>query len=97
MKKESDFQNDLIHRLKDIFPGCIVLKNDANYKQGVPDLLILYGKHWAVLECKKSASASFRPNQEYYVDYFNNMSFARTIYPENEEEVLHELQAAFRT
>lgn len=96
MPKENKFQADLIKELKSIFPGCIVLKNDANYKQGIPDLTIFYNNKWAVLECKKDAKAKYRPNQKYYIDKMNEMSFARAIYPENKQEVLNELQQAFR-
>ena len=93
---ERDFQSALIRELKDIFPGCIVLKNDPEYIQGFPDLTILFGKRWALLECKRSENESRRPNQEYYILKANQMSFARFIYPENKEEVLRELQQAFR-
>ena len=96
MKLERDFQKDLIKEIKSILPGCFVLKQDAGYKQGIPDLLILYGKKWAALECKKSASATKRPNQDYYVETMNKMSFASIIFPENKEEVLHDLQQALK-
>ncbi|MBQ8237912.1 MAG: hypothetical protein IJZ39_07190 [Oscillospiraceae bacterium] len=95
MAKESDFQAKLIKELKKMFPGCIVMKNDAGYIQGIPDLLILYKNKWASLECKKSAKAKKRPNQEYYVAMMNEMSFSRFICPENKEEVLHDLQRSF--
>lgn len=91
-KLERDFQKNLIKELKDIFVGCIVMKNDSSYIQGIPDLLILYNDKWAALEVKKSRTASHRPNQEYYVDKMDDMSFARFIYPENKEVVLDELQ-----
>lgn len=91
-KLERDFQKNLIKELKDIFVGCIVMKNDSSYIQGIPDLLILYNDKWAALEVKKSRAASHRPNQEYYVDKMDDMSFARFIYPENKEVVLDELQ-----
>ena len=95
--RENKFQSDLIKELKKLFPGCIVLKNDPNYIQGIPDLLILYGKRWATLECKKSSDASVRPNQTYYVKRMNKMSFSRFIFPENKEEVLRELQSACKS
>lgn len=93
---ESRFQAELIKQLKDMFPGCIVLKNDANYLQGFPDLLILFENHWAALECKRNRHELFQPNQEYYLEKLANMYFASVIFPENKEEVLHELQLAFR-
>ena len=92
---ESKFQRDLIDELKNMFPGALIYKNES--KQGLPDLTVLWGKHWALLECKKSAHESPRPNQPYYVQLANEMSFSRFIYPENKQEVLHELQQAFGT
>lgn len=92
MALERDFQAKLIKELKMIFKGCIVMKNDSSYIQGIPDLIILFEDKWAALEVKKSATASHRPNQEYYVDLMDKMSFAAFIYPENKEEILYELQ-----
>lgn len=94
---ESKFQSKLIRRIKNEFPGCIVLKNDPTYLQGIPDLTIFYENTWAVLEVKKSAKASHQPNQDYYVDKMNQMSYAAFIFPENEEEVMAELQNHFNT
>ena len=94
MAKESAFQAKLIKELKKRFDGCVILKNDAGYLQGFCDLLILFGERWAALECKASAVSMHRPNQDYYVNKLNNMSFAKFIYPENKEEILDELQYA---
>ncbi len=94
-KLERDFQRDLIKELKDIFEGCIIMKNDSSYIQGIPDLIVLFNDRWAALEVKKSRTASHRPNQEYYVDKMDDMSFARFVYPENKEDVLNELQQTF--
>lgn len=93
---ENKFQANLIKEIKQMFPGCIVMKNDASYIQGIPDLLILHNDKWGSLECKKSASARKQPNQEYYVGRMNEMSFSRFINPENKEEVLHELQSTLQ-
>lgn len=93
---ESGFQDQLKEDLYFMFPGCMIMKLDSSYIQGIPDLLILYEDKWAVLECKKSANARRQPNQDYYVDRMNEMSFAAFIYPENKEEVLYELQRAFQ-
>ena len=75
----------------------MILKNDANYIQGIPDLLILFNDKWAMLECKRNKKASHRPNQEYYVDLLDKMSYAAFIYPENREDILNELQQALRS
>lgn len=96
MTKENKFQSDLIKELKEKFPGCIVMKNDPNYLQGIPDLTILHGNKWATLECKRSDSASKRPNQEYYVDKMNQMSYSAFISPNNKKEILNELEQTFR-
>lgn len=66
---ENKFQANLIKELKKRFPGCIVMKNDPTYIQGIPDLLILHKDRWAALECKKRANAKKQPNQEYYFTY----------------------------
>lgn len=97
MKKEKDFQAKLIKDIKDMFPGCIVMKTDPGYIQGIPDLLILHNDKWASLEVKKSESATHRPNQDYYVNKMDGMSFSRFISPENREEILHELQSTFKS
>lgn len=99
---ESEYQQELKKKLEHIFKGCVILKNDPNYIQGFPDLTIFYKHKWAVLEVKKDISemskttASIR-NQKFYIRMLDKMSFARFIYPQNEEEVLNELQQAFRS
>ena len=97
MKDETDFQSDLIKEIKKKFIGCIVMKNDSGYIQGIPDITVLYKDRWAALVCKKNKGASKRPSQSYYVDTMNEMSFARFIFPENKEEVLNELEQALST
>ena len=92
---ENRFKTKLANEIKDMFPGCMVLHLDPNEIQGIPDLLILYKNRWAALEIKKSANASHRPNQDYYVDLMDSMSFAAFIYPENKDRVLDELYRYF--
>lgn len=96
-KRENAFQANLIKEIKKRFPGCIVLKNDSGYIQGIPDLLILFHEMWAALECKRCQSADHQPNQDYYVDEMNKMSYASFIYPENKEQVLDEIQRSFES
>lgn len=94
-KNENAIQADLIDELEKRYEGCVVLKNDASYKQGIPDLSVFYKNRYAILETKKNEKARFRPNQEMYLDLFNEWSFARRIEPSNKEEVLHELDEFF--
>lgn len=94
--KESKFQKWFIDELKKRFPGCMVLKNDPNYKQGIPDLIFLYKKHWAAFECKNGKDAPHRPNQDYYISGLNEMSYAAFVYPENAEEILDDLEQTFK-
>jgi hypothetical protein len=93
---ESRYQAQLIRKLNRMFPGCMILKNDSSYLQGIPDLLILFGPYWAMLEVKPNGDAPYQPNQEYYLDLLGEMSFASVIYPEIEEEVLRDLQQALQ-
>ena len=92
---ENKFKTNLISEIEDMFPGCIVAHLDPNEIQGIPDLLILYRDKWATLEGKKSATAPARPNQSYYVDLMNRMSFSAFIYPENKDQVLDALDLHF--
>lgn len=94
---ERNFQPKVIARLKQTFEGCIVIKTDPSYIQGFPDLIIFYNDRWAALECKRSGDATRRPNQEYWVDKMNSMSFASFISPENIEEVFYDLQRSFES
>ena len=95
-KLESKFQKDFIDKVKARYPGSIALKNDSGYIQGFPDWTILYKDKWAVLEMKKERGARKQPNQEYYVEQLDNMSFSRFVFPENEEEVLEDLDKLFK-
>jgi len=93
--RESQYQAQLIDELERRFPGCVILKNDPTYLQGIPDLAIFYGNQWAMLEVKAKETSAIQPNQPYWVDRLNSMSFAAFIYPSIEEEVLCGLEQAF--
>ena len=95
MIPEREYQKGLVKRLKAKFPGCYVIKNDAQLKQGIPDLLVLYKDKWVALEVKKTKTAGHRPNQDLHVKRMNEMSYASFIFPENEEQVLKELEEVF--
>ena len=92
---EATYQAGLIGRLRTRFPGCIILKNDSGYCQGIPDLTIFWKNKWATLEVKASVDAPEQPNQRYYVELMDSMSFSAFIFPENEEEVLDALERSF--
>lgn len=94
---ERDFQPELKKEIRARFPGCYIFKLDSSEYQGIPDLLILFGSQWAILEVKRSSDSDFQPNQEWYIDQFNQMSFSSVIFPENKEAVLDDLQQTFGT
>ena len=94
-KLESAFQKELIDEIRSKYPGCVILKNDSSYIQGFPDWTIFYKDKWAVLEAKRDKNANKQPNQEYYVNQLNDMSFSRFVYPENKEEVMRDLDRLF--
>ena len=94
---EKEFQSKLKLELKALFPGAIILKTDPNYIQGFPDLVILWKDRWFALECKRVEDAHKQPNQEFYVDLLNQMSFARFIDPSNKGKVLDELERSFKS
>ena len=94
-KLESKFQKELMDEIRELYPGCMILKNDSGYIQGIPDWTILYKDKWAVLECKKEKNAKKQPNQPYYVETLDEMSFSRFVYPENKDEVVGELARVF--
>lgn len=89
------FKAKLMGILEEMFPGCWIISGNANDIQGTPDLLILYKDKWAVLEVKAAENSRRQPNQDYYVDLFDTMSFGAFIYPENAEDVLYDLQQTF--
>jgi hypothetical protein len=97
VKNEFPYRRQLIDKIENLFPGCLVLVNDPTWIQGISDLLILYNHQWAALEVKRSDKEPHQPNQDYYIELMNTMSFAAFIYPENEEQVLYELQRSFYT
>lgn len=95
--RENSYQEGLKKRIKARFKHAIVAKMNPNDIQGIPDLVVIFKKHWALLECKRHEDAARRPNQEFYVDFYNKWSFASFINPDNEEEVLNAMEQSFST
>lgn len=96
-KLESDFKGETLKEIRELFPGCEILHNDANFIQGIPDTLVLYQSKYAMLEWKRHANAAKQVNQDYYIDKFSDWSYASFIEPANKEAVLNELQSALGT
>lgn len=88
---ERDYQAHLIGRIEQELNGSVVIKNDSNFIQGIPDLTVFYFERYALLEVKVSEKAKPQPNQPYYVEEFNSRSYAAFIYPENEDQILKEM------
>ena len=98
MRNEGEYKAYLTKIIEtEILPGSKVIRLDPEYYQGIPDLIILNGNRWGMLEAKKSEKESHRPNQDFWVSVFNTMSFASFIYPEIESEVLYDLQQALKS
>lgn len=95
-KLESKFQKELMDEIRDLYPGCVIVKNDSSYIQGFPDWTIFYQDKYAILEAKREEKAKHQPNQDHYVEKLDKMSFSRFVYPENKDEVLRELDIHFR-
>lgn len=92
---KSGYKVKLKKKLYEIFPDCMIQDQDPNTTHtGIPDLLIIWGDRWAMLEVKAARNSAKQPLQDHYIEFYNQMSFASFIYPENESEVLHALQAA---
>ena len=96
MTPEGKFQKELVRDIKSMFPGCVILRNDPQYIQGIPDLIVVYYDRWAALETKAGSNAAKRPNQKYWIDKLDLMSFAAFVHPGNKGEVLNDLQLALK-
>lgn len=92
---EGSFKTDLIEEIETIFPGSICLHLNPHEKQGIPDILVMYGCKWATLEGKRSEHEHHQPNQDYYVNLMNNMGFSAFIHPGNKQHVLYLLDIYF--
>jgi len=94
---ESKFQRELIQELEELYPDCLILKNDSQLRTGIPDLIVLYKNKWVMLEVKAAWNSEHQPNQDWYIDKCDDMSFGAFIYPENKDEILDAIQQTFRT
>jgi len=98
---EGKFKAKLIEKLEERYPDFIITKLEADLKNGIPDIVILGDKkRWATLEAKKNKEEVTKPRrnkkaQDYYVSKMGKMGYSSYVYPENEEEVLSELEDYF--
>lgn len=93
--RESKFEQDFCKKLKELHPHIQILKNDSSYRQGIPDRIVLFRDKYAMLEFKRSQNATHRPNQDWYVEFFNKDAYAAFVYPENGEDQLSNLKSYF--
>lgn len=91
------FKTRFIKRIKRECPFAVVLLTDPGYLQGVPDILVLVEDYWFCFEVKAAKGSRRQPNQTWWVDKLDDMSFARFVYPENEEEVILGFQRALES
>lgn len=89
---ERNYQKRLTKKIRKRMPECIVLKNDSGYQQGIPDLSVLCPTGWAFLEVKREEGAEEQPNQRWFVERAAEQQFGAFIYPDNEEDILNDLQ-----
>lgn len=88
---ERNFKQDMNRRL----PGGWWVKGNSQMQQGIPDQTFYYGPRWAMFEFKRAENSDLQENQDWFIDMFNEMSYARFVSPENYNEVLDEVQEAF--
>lgn len=93
--RENKFQRDIVDRFNREWDRPLILKNDANLRQGIMDLTVVLPNLVAFIEVKRSDEEPFQPNQEYYLNRTREMGhFTAVITPQNEEEVFDALRRA---
>jgi hypothetical protein len=97
MGLESQYKPQLMERIKTRFDEYGEVRfqhNDPNApaSQGIPDLTVFIGPYWSLLEVKRSEKSKKRPNQDWWIIHWMQVTFCSVIFPENEEEVLDALE-----
>lgn len=92
---ETKYRSQLENEIRLLLPDCFIMRNDPKIIQGIPDIIVLNGRCWAMLEIKVSEDAPVQANQPYYIELFGQMSFSAFIYPENQWEILTEMVRYF--
>lgn len=90
---EAEVQKRLIGYLRG--KGCYVIKTQSNVRGaipvGCPDVFAFYEGWWGAFEVKASKKAPYQPLQEVTLKKLGDWSHARTVYPENYDEIIAEL------
>jgi Holliday junction resolvase-like predicted endonuclease len=82
---EKQLQREIIDFLKS--RGAYVLKNDATYRQGVPDLSFWHSDLSGFIEVKAHENSPFRPLQERTIARLEAMGvFCQVVHAENWSE-----------
>lgn len=89
---EGKFQDKLVHDLRQLGFKVIKLDPTTGRQIGIPDLLILKEGFWGMLECKAHKNSKKRPGQQQWVDWAEENSYGRFVYPENYDDVMEELK-----
>lgn len=92
MSRESVLQGKIVKYLKG--KDCYVIKTrpGVGTPDGCPDIIALCGGLWFAIEVKGSKTAKYRPLQKDTLEKLDSWSWAKTVCPENWEEVKEELE-----
>lgn len=98
-KLESKFQAEFLQKVRDRIPedDCLILKPETGNPQGIFDRVILLPHIWVGIEFKRNRTSTYQPNQSFYVQKASRLSLGYVVSPENEQEVLRELYAAYES
>ncbi len=90
--REVKLQTDIIKYLKK--KGCYVIKTKpgTGTPTGCPDIIFLFEGFWGAIEVKASAKAPYQPLQKETLEKLNSWSFAKSVYPDNWDDVKSELE-----
>lgn len=94
--REIPFRESFLKRLEDRL-GYLDLDiiTPSSNTRSLPDRFVIGPKYWAALEFKRSHDANHQPNQDWYIQRFDEKGFAVFVKPENAEEVLNDLERLF--
>ena len=93
---EGKYKKRLKSVLRQLYPGCGIIDVDPYVNDNsMPDMIVVYGPAWVMLETKKEVNAEQQPNQGYYIRHFDKMSYASFASPENHKEVLRDVEIIF--